>query len=54
MLRRKASPTETELRVEHSNMINEALEMAVLELTDLEWHPEKTSESTIPSFQTLH
>jgi hypothetical protein len=27
MLRRKASPTETELRFEHSHMINEALEM---------------------------
>ncbi|KAI9452773.1 hypothetical protein BJY52DRAFT_895754 [Lactarius psammicola] len=26
MLRRKASPTETELRVEHSHMVNEALE----------------------------
>lgn len=49
MLRRKAAPTETELRVEHSNMVNEALEMA-----DMEWNPEMTSESTIPSFQTLH
>jgi hypothetical protein len=45
MLRRKASPTETELRVEHSHMVNEALEMV-----DMEWPSEKTSESTIPGF----
>jgi hypothetical protein len=45
MLRRKASPTETELRVEHSHMVNEALEMV-----DMEWPSEKASESTIPGF----
>ena len=44
MLRRKASPTETQLRVEHSNMVNEALEMV-----DMEWHSEKSSGSIIPS-----
>ena len=44
MLRRKASPTETELRVEHSHMVNEALEMV-----DMEWHSQKTSESINPS-----
>ena len=27
MLRQQASPTQTELRLEHSHMINEALEM---------------------------
>jgi len=48
MLRRKASPTETELRVEHSNMVNEALEMV-----DMEWHSEKTSGSIAPDFQAL-
>jgi hypothetical protein len=45
MLRRKASPTETELRVEHSHMVNEALEMV-----DMEWPSEKTSGSTIPGY----
>jgi len=48
MLRRKASPTETELRVEHSHMVNEALEMA-----DMEWPAEKTSGSIMPSIQAL-
>jgi hypothetical protein len=43
MLRKKASPTETELRVEHSHMVNEALE-----LVDMEWQSQKTSESTRP------
>ena len=32
MLRRKASPTQTELRLEHSQMVNEALELIELEL----------------------
>jgi len=43
MLRRKASPTETEIRVEHSHMVNEALEMV-----DMEWRSEQT-ESIKPS-----
>jgi len=47
MLRRKASPTETELRVEYSHMVNEAIEMI-----DMEWHPEETSEGLIPSIST--
>ncbi|KAI9452771.1 hypothetical protein BJY52DRAFT_1402239 [Lactarius psammicola] len=38
MLRRKASPTETELRVEHSYMVNEALERIAVEQ-----HPEEIS-----------
>ena len=33
MLRRKASPTQTELRLEHSQMVDEALEQIELELT---------------------
>jgi len=44
MLRRKASPTDTELRLEHSQMVNEALEMRAVE-----WHSEETS---IPSIST--
>jgi hypothetical protein len=32
MLRRKASPTETELHVEYSHMVNEALEMVPVEV----------------------
>ncbi|KAF8273614.1 hypothetical protein EI94DRAFT_1715420 [Lactarius quietus] len=47
MLRRKASPTETELRVEYSHMVNEAIEMI-----DIEWHLEETSEGLIPSIST--
>jgi hypothetical protein len=39
MLRRKASPTETELRFEYSHMINEALEMIT----------EETPKNFIPS-----
>jgi hypothetical protein len=49
ILRRTASPTERELRVEHSHMVNEALEMIAVES-----HPEEPSEETskgfIPSF----
>ena len=47
MLRRTASPTETELRIEYSHMINEALEMITGE-----WHTEATSESFIPFIST--
>jgi len=41
MLRRKASPTETELRVEYSHVVNEALEMIAIE-----WRPEDDISST--------
>ena len=44
MLRRKASPTQTELRLEHSQMINEALEMIEVEL-----QAKGTSDGGIPS-----
>ena len=44
MLRRQASPTETQLRVEYSHMVNEVLEMVAMES-----HPENTSENFIPS-----
>ena len=44
MLRRKASPTQTELRLEHSQMINEALEMIEVEL-----QAKDTSDGAIPS-----
>ncbi len=44
MLRRKASPTETELRIQYSHLVNEALEMIAVE-----WHPEGISEGTTPS-----
>ncbi|KAI0283928.1 hypothetical protein BGY98DRAFT_1093582 [Russula aff. rugulosa BPL654] len=44
LLRRKASPTETELHVQYSNMIDEALEMAAVQ-----GHPADTFDSTIPS-----
>jgi len=47
MLRRKASPTETELRVEHSHMVNEALEMIAVEQ-----HPGEVSEGFVPSIST--
>ncbi len=47
MLRRKASPTETELRIEYSHMVNEALEMIAVEL-----HTEETSEGFIQSIST--
>ncbi|KAH9016918.1 hypothetical protein EDB85DRAFT_698459 [Lactarius pseudohatsudake] len=47
MLRRIASPTETELRIEYSHMVNEALEMIAIEL-----HPEETSQDFLPSTST--
>ncbi|KAH9172011.1 hypothetical protein EDB89DRAFT_1010972 [Lactarius sanguifluus] len=47
MLRRIASPTETELRIEYSHMVNEALEMITVEL-----HPEETSQDFLPSTPT--
>ena len=47
ILRRQASPTQTELRLEHSHMINEALEM----ITRVELHSKGTgtSDSFTPS-----
>ena len=45
MLRRKASPTETELHVEYSHMVNEALEMIPV----VEDHPGDMSEGSKPS-----
>ena len=47
MLRRKASPTETQLRIEYSHMVNEALEM-----TPVECHPEDISKDPAPSIST--
>ena len=41
MLRRKASPTETELRNEYSHMINEAIDMI-----PGDYHPEDISMGT--------
>ena len=46
MLRRKASRTQTELRVEYSHMVNEALEMVDAEL------PKDTSGGAMPSIST--
>ena len=46
MLRREASPTQTELRLEHSHMIDEALEMITLELHS------KGSDGFAPSIST--
>jgi hypothetical protein len=47
MLRRKAFPTETELRVQYSHMVNEALEMIAVE-----WHSEEISDGFVPSTST--
>ncbi|KAI0004565.1 hypothetical protein BJV74DRAFT_383274 [Russula compacta] len=47
MLRRKASPTETELQVQYSHMVDEALEMI-----DAETLPGNIPESFIPSLQS--
>lgn len=47
MLRRTASPTETELHVQYSHMVNEALEMV-----SVESHPEETPEDLVPSSST--
>lgn len=46
ILRRKARPTATELHIQYSNMINEALEMIAMEPD-----PGDTTESYIPSEQ---
>lgn len=46
LLRRKASPTETELHIQYSNMIDEALEMAAVPR-----HPVDTVDSSIPSLR---
>ena len=43
MLRRKASPTQTELRLEYSQMVNEALELIELELHSKETSDARTS-----------
>jgi len=45
MLRREASPTQTELRLEHSHMINEAIEM----VTAMESHSKGLSKGFIPT-----
>ncbi|KAH9057517.1 hypothetical protein EDB87DRAFT_1631235 [Lactarius vividus] len=47
MLRRKASPTETKLRLEYSHMVDDALEMIVVDRC-----PEDTLESFTPSIST--
>ncbi|KAI9443621.1 hypothetical protein H4582DRAFT_2072634 [Lactarius indigo] len=47
MLRQKASPTETELRLEHSHMINEALELIASER-----HPAEVSRGSMPSISS--
>ena len=44
MLRRKASPTETELRIHYSHLVDEALQML-----SIEWHPEEISEDSTPT-----
>jgi len=45
MLRRKVSPTETELHIQISNMINEALEMAGVETL-----PNSSRRSLLPAY----
>jgi hypothetical protein len=47
MLRQKASPTDTKLRVECSHLVNEALEMIPVECL-----PEYLSNGSIPSTST--
>ncbi|KAH9162716.1 hypothetical protein EDB89DRAFT_616299 [Lactarius sanguifluus] len=47
MLRQKASPTETKLRLEHSRMVDDALEMIAIER-----YPEEISEGFTPSIST--
>jgi len=49
ILRRKASPTETELQDQFSQMVDEALEMVIVEP-----HPGDTMDSSIPSMQCVH
>jgi hypothetical protein len=48
MLRRKASPTETELRIHYSHLVDEALEM----ISIVEWHSEEIYEGSIQSTLT--
>ena len=48
MLRRKASPTETELHVEYSHMVNEALEM----IPAVEGRPGDISKGSKPPIST--
>jgi hypothetical protein len=47
MLRRKASRTQTELRVEYSHTVNDALQMI-----DVKLGPKETSGGAIPSIST--
>lgn len=39
MLRRAASPTETDIRIENSHMIDEAYEMTSAEVKSKSYHP---------------
>lgn len=48
LLRRKARPTETELHIQYSHMIDEALEMAAVQRTRVD-----TMSSSIPSLPPL-
>jgi hypothetical protein len=48
MLRRKASPTETELRIHYSHLVDEALEM----ISIVEWHSEEIYGGSIQSTLT--
>lgn len=48
ILRRKASPTETELQDQFSQMVDQALEMVIVEP-----HPGETVDSSIPSIQIV-
>ena len=48
LLRRKASPTETELQDQFSQMVDEALEMVIVEP-----HPGETLDSSIPALQSV-
>lgn len=50
ILRRKASPTETELQDQFSQMVDEALEMVIVEPPG---HPGDTVDSSIPSIQIV-
>jgi hypothetical protein len=47
LLRRKARPTETELHIQYSHMINEALQMIAVEP-----RPGDSAASVIPSIET--
>jgi hypothetical protein len=48
ILRRKASPTETELQDQFSQMVDEALEMVIVEP-----RPGETLDSSIPTLQSV-